>query len=65
MNSDNLSTVKSTVAFNIFKHLAHRLSEKYHLADDKFDQVISNRLFIIVRVIREIQTATLLPFIVL
>ncbi|WP_419184851.1 DUF2498 family protein [Xenorhabdus bovienii] len=57
--------MKSTVAFNIFKHLAHRLSEKYHLADDKFDQVISNRLFIIVRVIREIQTATLLPFIVL
>ncbi len=65
MNSDSLTTVKSTAVFNMFKHLAHILSEKYHLADEKFDQVISNRLFIIVRVIREIQTATLLPFIVL
>ncbi|MDE9452875.1 DUF2498 family protein [Xenorhabdus bovienii] len=65
LNSDSLPTVKSTAVFNMFKHLAHILSEKYHLADEKFDQVISNRLFIIVRVIREIQTATLLPFIVL
>ncbi|MDX7998360.1 DUF2498 family protein [Xenorhabdus sp. Reich] len=28
-----LPTAKSTVVFNMFKHLAHMLSEKYHLVD--------------------------------
>ncbi|HAZ8455472.1 TPA: DUF2498 family protein, partial [Escherichia coli] len=26
-------TAKSTAVFNMFKHLAHVLSEKYHLVD--------------------------------
>ncbi|MBX9331638.1 DUF2498 family protein, partial [Serratia marcescens] len=26
-------TAKTTAVFNMFKHLAHRLSEKYHLVD--------------------------------
>ncbi|MBI6550407.1 YciN family protein [Xenorhabdus lircayensis] len=28
-----LPTAKSTAVFNMFKHLAHILSEKYHLVD--------------------------------
>ncbi|EHC64960.1 hypothetical protein LTSEJOH_2418, partial [Salmonella enterica subsp. enterica serovar Johannesburg str. S5-703] len=28
-----LPTPKSTAVFNMFKHLAHVLSEKYHLVD--------------------------------
>ncbi|OTA20070.1 hypothetical protein Xbed_01786 [Xenorhabdus beddingii] len=28
-----LPTAKSTAVFNMFKHLAHVLSEKYHLVD--------------------------------
>ncbi|AIJ09976.1 MULTISPECIES: YciN family protein [Edwardsiella] len=33
LDEDGLPTPKSTAAFNMFKHLAHRLSEKYHLVD--------------------------------
>ncbi|AKH89290.1 YciN family protein [Edwardsiella tarda] len=33
LDKDGLPTPKSTAAFNMFKHLAHTLSEKYHLAD--------------------------------
>ncbi|MDE1474076.1 YciN family protein [Xenorhabdus bovienii] len=33
LDSYNLPTTKSTAVFNMFKHLAHILSEKYHLAD--------------------------------
>lgn len=33
LDDDGLPTAKSTAAFNMFKYLAHTLSEKYHLAD--------------------------------
>ncbi|MGY0146407.1 YciN family protein [Edwardsiella tarda] len=33
LDKDGLPTPKSTAAFNMFKHLTHTLSEKYHLAD--------------------------------
>lgn len=33
LDQDGLPTVKTTAVFNMFKHLAHVLSEKYHLAD--------------------------------
>lgn len=32
LDAQGLPTAKSTAAFNMFKHLAHVLSEKYHLA---------------------------------
>lgn len=32
LDEQGLPTAKSTAAFNMFKHLAHVLSEKYHLA---------------------------------
>ncbi|MFZ1873102.1 YciN family protein [Serratia sp. D1N4] len=31
LDSDGLPTAKTTAVFNMFKHLAHVLSEKYHL----------------------------------
>ncbi|SQI40510.1 Protein of uncharacterised function (DUF2498) [Leminorella richardii] len=31
MDQDGLPTAKTTAVFNMFKHLAHVLSEKYHL----------------------------------
>ena len=31
LNSDGLPTAKTTAVFNMFKHLAHVLSAKYHL----------------------------------
>lgn len=33
LNSDGLPTAKTTAVFNMFKHLAHILSAKYHLID--------------------------------
>ncbi|HEM6737515.1 TPA: YciN family protein [Citrobacter amalonaticus] len=33
LDEQGLPTPKSTAVFNIFKHLAHVLSEKYHLID--------------------------------
>ncbi|CAI0784876.1 Protein of uncharacterised function (DUF2498) [Serratia rubidaea] len=33
LDPDGLPTAKTTAVFNMFKHLAHRLSEKYHLID--------------------------------
>lgn len=33
LNEQGLPTPKSTAVFNMFKYLAHELSEKYHLAD--------------------------------
>ncbi|CFR12320.1 YciN family protein [Yersinia massiliensis] len=33
LNSDGLPTAKTTAVFNMFKHLAHVLSAKYHLID--------------------------------
>ncbi|MTD39582.1 DUF2498 family protein [Erwinia sp. CPCC 100877] len=33
LDEQGLPTAKSTAVFNMFKHLAHVLSEKYHLAD--------------------------------
>lgn len=33
LDANGLPTAKSTAVFNMFKHLAHVLSEKYHLAD--------------------------------
>ena len=33
LDPDGLPTAKTTPVFNMFKHLAHRLSEKYHLVD--------------------------------
>lgn len=33
LDSQGLPTAKSTAVFNMFKHLAHVLSEKYHLTD--------------------------------
>ncbi|CAI0693496.1 Protein of uncharacterised function (DUF2498) [Serratia entomophila] len=33
LDPDGLPTTKTTAVFNMFKHLAHVLSEKYHLAD--------------------------------
>ncbi len=33
LDADGLPTPKSTAVFNMFKYLAHTLSEKYHLAD--------------------------------
>ncbi|AOV97132.1 hypothetical protein A9798_09260 [Edwardsiella hoshinae] len=33
LDEAGLPTPKSTAAFNMFKHLAHTLSEKYHLVD--------------------------------
>lgn len=33
LDPDGLPTAKTTAVFNMFKHLAHRLSEKYHLVD--------------------------------
>ena len=33
LDPDGLPTAKTTAMFNMFKHLAHRLSEKYHLID--------------------------------
>lgn len=33
LDDQGLPTAKSTAVFNMFKHLAHVLSEKYHLAD--------------------------------
>ncbi len=32
LDQQGLPTAKSTAVFNMFKHLAHVLSEKYHLA---------------------------------
>ena len=31
LDEQGLPTTKSTAAFNMFKHLAHVLSDKYHL----------------------------------
>lgn len=33
MDQDGIPTRKTTAVFNMFKHLAHVLSEKYHLAE--------------------------------
>ncbi|AIR01714.1 YciN family protein [Pluralibacter gergoviae] len=33
LDEQGLPTPKSTAVFNMFKYLAHELSEKYHLAD--------------------------------
>lgn len=33
LDDNGLPTAKSTAAFNMFKHLAHLLSEKYRLID--------------------------------
>ncbi|MDC9592375.1 YciN family protein [Xenorhabdus sp. IM139775] len=33
LDEAGLPTTKSTAVFNMFKHLAHILSEKYHLVD--------------------------------
>ncbi|KAA9001845.1 DUF2498 family protein [Affinibrenneria salicis] len=33
LDQDGLPTRKTTAVFNMFKHLAHVLSEKYYLAD--------------------------------
>ncbi|ATM85948.1 MULTISPECIES: YciN family protein [Yersinia] len=33
LDSDGLPTAKTTAVFNMFKHLAHVLSAKYHLID--------------------------------
>lgn len=33
LDDNGLPTSKSTAVFNLFKYLAHTLSEKYHLAD--------------------------------
>lgn len=33
LDDQGLPTPKSTAVFNMFKYLAHELSEKYHLAD--------------------------------
>ncbi|EHC9777454.1 YciN family protein [Salmonella enterica subsp. enterica serovar Thompson] len=33
LDEQGLPTPKSTAEFNMFKHLAHVLSEKYHLVD--------------------------------
>ncbi|CAI0722871.1 YciN family protein [Serratia ficaria] len=35
LDADGLPTAKTTAVFNMFKHLAHLLSEKYHLVDEK------------------------------
>lgn len=34
LDADGLPTSKSTAVFNMFKYLAHTLSEKYHLANE-------------------------------
>jgi hypothetical protein len=33
LDPDGLPTIKTTAVFNMFKHLAHVLSDKYHLVD--------------------------------
>lgn len=33
LDENGLPTAKTTAVFNMFKHLAHLLSEKYHLID--------------------------------
>ncbi|CNI01016.1 protein yciN [Yersinia massiliensis] len=33
LDADGLPTAKTTAVFNMFKHLAHVLSAKYHLID--------------------------------
>ncbi|WP_127958353.1 YciN family protein [Serratia microhaemolytica] len=33
LDANGLPTQKTTAVFNMFKHLAHQLSEKYHLID--------------------------------
>ncbi|WP_269935158.1 YciN family protein [Serratia liquefaciens] len=33
LDPDGLPTAKTTAVFNMFKHLAHVFSEKYHLID--------------------------------
>lgn len=33
LDPDGLPTAKTTAVFNMFKHLAHLFSEKYHLVD--------------------------------
>ena len=33
LDAQGLPTAKSTAVFNMFKYLAHELSEKYHLVD--------------------------------
>lgn len=33
LDDDGLPTLKTTAVFNMFKHLAHLFSEKYHLQD--------------------------------
>ncbi|HEI8864869.1 YciN family protein [Serratia sp. AKBS12] len=33
LDKDGLPTAKTTAVFNMFKHLAHLLSDKYHLVD--------------------------------
>ncbi|MDX6022473.1 YciN family protein [Scandinavium sp. V105_16] len=33
LDEQGLPTAKSTAVFNMFKYLAHQLSEKYHLVD--------------------------------
>ncbi|EEP97433.1 hypothetical protein yaldo0001_17300 [Yersinia aldovae ATCC 35236] len=33
LDGDGLPTTKTTAVFNMFKHLAHVLSAKYHLVD--------------------------------
>ncbi|MFI8416998.1 YciN family protein [Serratia sp. NPDC078593] len=33
LDAEGLPTAKTTAVFNMFKHLAHVLSEKYHLVD--------------------------------
>ncbi|CAI0754791.1 YciN family protein [Serratia proteamaculans] len=33
LDPDGLPTIKTTAVFNMFKHLAHVFSDKYHLVD--------------------------------
>ncbi|MDW5498442.1 YciN family protein [Pseudomonas lundensis] len=33
LDQDGLPTIKTTAVFNMFKHLAHVFSDKYHLVD--------------------------------
>lgn len=34
LDNDGIPTIKSTAAFNMYKHLAHLLSEQYRLNDE-------------------------------
>ena len=44
LDEQGLPTAKSTAVFNMFKHLAHVLSEKYHLLIKAKREVLASRL---------------------